>query len=85
MGLIGNDVSFSDWIASLSVDSLYNSQWLFAYEADIKGWLSSGQKSLANEDPLFSRLKSDGISFFDPNIKAPTKTLLDAKESSIYQ
>jgi len=85
MGLIGNDVSFSDWIASLSVDSFYNSQWLFAYEADIKGWLSSGQKSLANEDPLFSRLKSDGISFFDPNIKAPTKTLLDAKESSIYQ
>lgn len=85
MGLIGNDVSFSDWIDSLSVDSFYDSQWLFAYEADIKGWLNSRQKSLANQDPLFSKLKADGVFFFDPNIKAPTKTLLDAKDTSIYQ
>ena len=73
MGLIGNDVSFSDWIESLSVGSLYDSQWLFAYEADIKGWLSSRQKSLTNQDPLFSQLKSDGVSFLIQTLKPRPK------------
>ncbi len=79
LGLISGGVSFGDWIKSLNTQSLYESQWLFAYEADVKGWLNSRQKSLVDEDPLFSGMKSAGVGFFDPAVKAPTKTLLHAK------
>jgi hypothetical protein len=85
LGLISHDVSFSNWIESLSVGSLHDSQWLFAYEADVRGWLSSRQKSLTKRDPLFSRLKSAGVFFFDPNVEAPTKILIETDTSSVYE
>ena len=86
LGLISHDVSFSDWLDSLNVDNLHDSQWLFAYEADTQGWLNPTKKGLVDRDPQFSRLKSAGVVFYDPNIKAPTKTLLNpSAETSIYQ
>ena len=49
-GLISHDVSFSGWVDSLSGSNFHDSQWLFAYEADIRGWLSPGKKILADRD-----------------------------------
>lgn len=82
-GFISHDVSFSGWLDSLSESNFHDSQWLFAYEADRRGWLSAG-KTLADRDPHFSRLKSAGVFFFDPNVEAPTKVLIQTRTPSGY-
>lgn len=83
-GFISHDVSFSGWMDSLSESSFHDSQWLFAYEANLRGWLSDDNKTLADRDMHFSRLKSAGVFFFDPNVKAPTKILIKTGTSSGY-
>jgi hypothetical protein len=45
---------------------LYGEQWILAYEASIKGWLSPalGGDNVAS-DPRFSILKDNGVAFYD--------------------
>ena len=64
------------WEAHMTGDGLYDSHWLLAYEANIKGWLPS--KSGVDHvmaDPIFAHLKSHGVSFYDRRLaKAPPMT-----------
>gem|GEM_PF-5594993 len=39
-------------------------------------------KKYVDTDPNFSRLKSEGVSFYDPEIEAPTKKLLQPTATS---
>jgi hypothetical protein len=50
----------------LTTQDLYGEQWILAYEANIKGWLSApgGGDNVAG-DPLFSILKANGVAFYD--------------------
>ncbi len=82
LNLIDGDFSVASWATSMSANSLYGPQWLLAYEADIRSWLPSGNKEYVSGDPNFSRLKSDNVSFYDPSIEAPTKTLLQPTDTS---
>lgn len=74
-GLIKKDVSFADW-SIMDATSLYNSQWLLAYEGDRRGWFPSSKAKYVDADPNFSNLKAADVSFYDPDIAAPTKSLL---------
>jgi hypothetical protein len=84
--LIKGNISVDSWAASMNAGSLYGSQWLLAYEADIRDWLPSGTQRYVDADPNYSRLKSNGVSFYDPSIEAPTKKLLQSSDTfSPYQ
>ncbi len=50
----------------LTSQDLYGEQWPLAYEANVKGWLNppGGLDNVAN-DPRFSILKQNGVSFYD--------------------
>lgn len=75
LGFIPKSVSLVDWSA-LDVGSLYDSNWLLAYEAEVRGWLPSNRKRYVDADPNFSGLKQANVSFYDPDVTAPTKFLL---------
>jgi hypothetical protein len=84
-GLIKKDVSFADWF-TIDEMSLYNSQWLLAYEGDRRGWFPSSKSKFVDADPNFCSLKSADVSFFDPELVAPTKSLLwQAEMGDIYE
>ena len=61
---------FAQWEAELSPDSLYDENWLYAYEAAVQGWLSS-KGSVVTNDPNFNLLKSGGVSFLDLTLLGP--------------
>jgi len=85
LGLIKRNVSFQAWGDDINSESLYGQQWLIAYEADFRGWLpSSSRAKYVENDPNFSGLKQAGVSFYDPDITEPTRSLLIAKMSDIY-
>lgn len=77
LGLIKRNVSFQSWGEGIDSASLYGPEWLLAYEADRNEWLPSVSKArLVEKDANFSALKSAEVSFYDPDITAPTKSLL---------
>jgi hypothetical protein len=60
------------WESLMTVASLYDEHWLFAYEANVKGWLrGSGRKDFVAADGNFGFLKANGISFYDAGLAAP--------------
>ena len=64
---VAGTVDWSGWKTDLSRDSLYDEQWLFAYEANRRGWMKASS-DYVSADPNFSVLKkgclvSRGISF----------------------
>lgn len=63
-GLIGS-VDTSLWRQSMNSTGLYSNMWLLSYEANIKGWLSSGAPSHVASDPYFSVLSGKGVFFYD--------------------
>lgn len=56
----------TQWDASMTGNELWSANWLLAYEAHIKGWLSSklGDDYIGN-DAFFSELRKQGVSFYD--------------------
>lgn len=52
--------------AALASDELYDSRWMLAYEAAVRGWLvpSSGSDFVGG-DLNFSKLKTAGVNFYD--------------------
>ena len=84
-GLIKRDVSFAQWFA-MDDTSLYDSHWLTAYEADRRGWLPGHKAKYVDADPNFSNLKAANVSFFDPELAAPTRSLLwQAAMAELYE
>jgi hypothetical protein len=69
-GYIDAAADFSDWEAMMTQDSLYDGNWLLAYEAEIKGWLPT--QGHVDADPNLSQLKAAGVSFYDVNVATPT-------------
>lgn len=64
-GLISNDLNYSAWSALCSnKDDLYSENWLLAYEAPKKGWISPSNDYIA-QDPFFSALRSNDVEFYD--------------------
>lgn len=57
----------NNWFQYMTSDALYEEQWLLSYEANVKGWLPSQGRDHVLNDPIFSHLKSNGISFYNVN------------------
>ena len=51
--------------SSISISSLYDSNWILAYEGSIKGWLK--RLDIVKSDSFFSLLYSLKVSFYDDN------------------
>ena len=68
----------------LTTQDLYGEQWLLSYEANVKGWLQvpGGGDNVA-DDPRFSILKNNGVSFY--NVDAVKKTFDDAAKSIVEE
>jgi Reverse transcriptase (RNA-dependent DNA polymerase) len=66
LGLLPKADSLKHFRQFLTEEDLSGEHWILAYEANIKGWLSSptGKNHVA-EDPLFSILKGNGVTFYD--------------------
>lgn len=72
-GLFPASIDFTLWRSLMSRDSLENSNWLVAYEADLKGWMPhSTFPSHVDAHPWFRVLKHQGISFYDEARTVPS-------------
>lgn len=68
-GLIDGGVAFPKWQACMTTESLYDRQWLLAYEANVKGWPPSvAGGDHVSHDKSINHLKAHGVSFYDENI-----------------
>jgi hypothetical protein len=61
-GRIEGDEAFRRWDASLSQGSLYDEQWIFAYEAGVRGWLEN-EALVVGDDPNFAQLAEGDVRF----------------------
>jgi hypothetical protein len=65
--LVSGKIDTSVWNQSMNSAALTSRNWLLAYEAEIKGWLSTPVPSFIDAHPQFSVLKQYGVSFYDIN------------------
>ncbi|MGM1047014.1 MAG: RNA-directed DNA polymerase [Bacillota bacterium] len=68
IGLISTGLNVSEWNNYLSHEQLYQENWIFAYEAVKKGWLTSRSNYIAS-DTFFSILSSRNIEFYDSTLQ----------------
>lgn len=76
-GIIPDGLDESNWISFMTKEELSTENWILAYEADVKGWLSSidGDDYIAN-NKFFAALRDNGVEFYDIS---KTAYLLDIK------
>lgn len=57
----------SELCRQLSPSPLRSRDWLFAYEADVHGWIPASQRDFvsASSEPFFGALKRAGVRFYD--------------------
>jgi hypothetical protein len=66
LGRISLPLDVSQWEQMMTADSIYNGNWLLAYEADVQGWLpSADRRNHIDGDPNLSQLKAAGVTFYD--------------------
>lgn len=79
-GLLGGGFSSPLWDSLMTSAELQNSQWLLAYEANLKGWLPSvGGGDHVAATPAFKWLKDEGVYFYNQHMAEmyqPRKTRL---------
>ncbi|MBW4513780.1 MAG: RNA-directed DNA polymerase [Timaviella obliquedivisa GSE-PSE-MK23-08B] len=63
-GRIPKGLVTRQWEQFLTEDELYGNQWLFSYEANRQGYLSTGYDHVSR-DPWFSQLKQGKVTFYD--------------------
>ncbi|WPS88318.1 RNA-directed DNA polymerase [Brevibacillus halotolerans] len=63
----------TNWQSYLTVSNMYEEEWLLNYEAQVKGWLSSGRSPFTSES-LFSDLNSNNVKFYDSSHQITTFT-----------
>lgn len=78
-GLAKADANFDYWFSFMNESSLCNEFWLLAYEANIKGWLSTPNDYISG-NTFFSLLREKGISFYDTNKLFTLSDIDDEKE-----
>lgn len=61
-GLISGPNPFDEWAKTLSRESLYDEQWILAYEANAHRWLHLNEDYVNNDDN-FGPLKNADVSF----------------------
>jgi hypothetical protein len=87
--LISSGVGFSRWQACMNQVELHGSQWLLAYEANVKGWLPSvSGQDYVRSDPCFSYLKKNNVQFYDDAVRtthAPRKPIATHDKASQEQ
>lgn len=65
-GLTITPIDKTLWEGLMTESSLYDEHWLFAYEANKKGWLrGTGKKDFVSTDRNFGFLKANGVFFYD--------------------
>jgi Reverse transcriptase (RNA-dependent DNA polymerase) len=63
-GLVSGTIDTTYWETLLNAGELRGEHWLLAYEAAIKGWVP-GQKDYIAKDTFFSKLRDNGVFFYD--------------------
>lgn len=63
-GLIPNPVDTTLWQTNLNIYGLYSENWLLAYEAVKKGWLTTPTPYIVN-DAFFNELQNRNVEFYD--------------------
>jgi len=63
--LIKGSFDLSHLSSFMTGEELRNEMWLFAYEANVKGWLPNSGGDFVERDPQFALLKQEHISFYD--------------------
>ena len=66
LGLTRSALNLVNWQPNLTGDGLRESQWLIAYEAKTRGWISSSQDYISNDRPFYI-LERNGIHFYNAN------------------
>ena len=73
-GLISRRVPFTAWQGLVNGSELYGENWLIAYEAANKGWLSHpGGNNYISTDAGFSFLHNAKVTFYDEHAKHPIR------------
>ena len=66
MGLVEAGYSTAALAARMTSASLWDENWLLAYEADLKGWLPSAEgTNHVDASPWFRVLKERNVQFYD--------------------
>ncbi|MFL0558038.1 MULTISPECIES: RNA-directed DNA polymerase [Paenibacillus] len=71
----------TNWQTYLTVNNMYEEQWLLNYEAQVKGWLNAG-RTLFTAGSLFSDLNSHNVEFYDTTRQIPTFTPTAARQAA---
>lgn len=65
-GLFGaSALNAARWYGRMTPGDLYDEQWLLSYEANVQGWLPTGQDHVSS-DAYFGFLKAHGVRFYTP-------------------
>lgn len=81
-GGIPQGLTTSLWETNLTEQGLFNDNWLLAYEAAVKGWLTSTTNYI-NNDPFFKELKNRNVEFYDMNLNISLDDIKAIELSSI--
>lgn len=64
--LVGSSGNISSWLGSVSCEDLLGNHWLLIYEAAARdNWSISGARAAVDDDPFFSVMRDQGVSFYD--------------------
>jgi hypothetical protein len=66
-GLLTSSLDKALWESLMTHESLYDENWLFTYEANIKGWLNNASSSedFVSADKNFDFLKKHDVHFYE--------------------
>ena len=85
LGLMQSPQDTDSLKSVMKTEELYGNRWLLAYEADVKGWLTSSQGAAhVGADHNFGQLKAAGVSFYDVNQTTLPETLGEHEDLSWF-
>ncbi len=76
-------LDYSVTASKLNATQLYDSHWLFCYEADLKNWFQTSLAAI-NSDPAYKLLHSAGVSFYDESATMLNKPISKIGTSGGY-
>ena len=71
---LAGGIDFTNWAQTMAPDGLNDTQWLLAYEAHVKQWLTSGDGgTFISSSPWFEFMRDNDVQFYDVNKVASHK------------